>query len=187
MALDTLCFWYSKLQSPYMQLLSWIPKNTFVFIFHPCIVTISNPKCSAYPLGRRCYKLLQNKAGCKFGSSCMRSVWKRLLSLYQDCYYLGILLLLNKGVLSHSSLSVKQQQSPARCPKSFCMRSQHHPKSTDKRGEGKYLTVPSLPMLLYPPKSKQHLLHGNAGDVYYWAGSRSLFLARLICNCFKPN
>lgn len=136
MALDTLSFWYSKLQSPYMQLLSWIPKNTFVFIFHPFIVTISNPKCSAYPLGRRCYKLPQNKAGCKFWSNCMCSVWKRLLSLYQDCYYLGILLLLNKGVLGHSFLSVKQQQSPARCPISFCVRSQYHPKGTDKMGEG---------------------------------------------------
>lgn len=50
-ALD-ISFWYSKLHSPYMQLLSWIPKNTFVFVFQAFIVTISNPKCSAYPLGR---------------------------------------------------------------------------------------------------------------------------------------
>lgn len=49
-ALDTLSFWYSKLHSPYMQLLSWIPKNTFVFIFS-VFYCYNNPKCSAYPLG----------------------------------------------------------------------------------------------------------------------------------------
>lgn len=49
-ALDTLSFWYSKLHSLYMQLLFWIPKNTFVFVFS-AFYCYNHPKCSAYPLG----------------------------------------------------------------------------------------------------------------------------------------
>lgn len=138
----------------------------------------------------RCYILLQNKAGCKFCNNCINSTWKPRLSTYQDCYYLGILSLVNKEVLLGHSFPLHQAAAvSSHLPHKLLDEMQE---STTQKVLIKWMkaiphgsviasTLPS------PQKSKHYLLHGNADNLYYWAGSRSLFLARLTCNCFKPN
>lgn len=138
----------------------------------------------------RCYVLSQNKAGCKFCSNCINSTWKPLLSTYQGCCYLGILSFVNKGVpLGHSFLLHQTAALPSHLPHKLL---DEILESTTQKVRIKWMkAIPHCfiiaSTLLSPQKSKQYLLHGNAHNLYYWAGSRSLFLERLICNCFKPN